>query len=102
MEYVPSKERMIKVTIAITFVLLVCIAGVMLASVLKKSSSSNNSFLQNKGNNDDLLLVQEIKWKKENGPCTFLIERHIVIKYHISSWALNDADDGPECIVNMI
>ena len=42
-------------------------------------------------------MVQEIKRKKENGTCTFLIERHIVIKYHISSWALNDADDGHEC-----
>ena len=64
---------------------------------MTKFSSSNNSFLQNKGDNDDLLLVQEIKRQKENGPCTFLIERHIVIKYHISSWALYDADDGPEC-----
>ena len=63
-----SKERMIKVTIAITFVLLVCIAGVMLASVLKKSSGDNSS-LRSKTNNDYFLLVQEIERRKENGPC---------------------------------
>ena len=71
-------------------------AGVMLASVLKKSSGDNSS-LQSKTNNDYFLLVQEIKRKKENGECTFLIDRQIVSKYNISSWALNDGDDDPEC-----
>ena len=86
-----SKEKFIKAMISITFVLLLVCIGLIWFSVLTKSPRDNSS-QQNKINNDDLLIIQEIKRKKKNGPCTFMIERQIVIKYHISSWVLNDAD----------
>ena len=47
--------------------------------------------------NDDHFIIQAIKQRKENGPCTFLIPGEIVKKYKISSWELNDGKDDPKC-----
>ena len=47
--------------------------------------------------NDDHFIIQAIKQRKGNGPCTFLIPGEIVKKYKISSWELNDGKDDPKC-----
>ena len=92
-------KRMIIAMISIMFIILLVCIGLEFDSILIEPQD-NKSSLPNQTNikyNDDHFIIQAIKRRIENGPCIFLIPREIVKEYNISSWVLNDGEDGPTC-----
>ena len=92
-------KRMIIAMISIMFIILLVCIGLEFDSILIEPQD-NKSSLPNQTNikyNDDHFIIQAIKRRIENGPCIFLIQREIVKEYNISSWVLNDGEDGPTC-----
>ena len=92
-------KRMIIAMISIMFIILLVCIGLEFDSILIEPQD-NKSSLPNQTNikyNDDHFIFQAIKRRIKNGPCIFLIPREILKEYNISSWVLNDGEDGPTC-----
>ena len=97
-----TRDGMWKVALSTFLIWLIISLSIFLIMkhVTKNHDPTKESNAENQINieyNDDHFIIQAIKQRKENGPCTFLIPGEIVKKYKISSWELNDGKDDPKC-----
>ena len=97
-----TRDGMWKVALSTFLILLMISLSIFLIMkhVTKNHDPTKESNAENQTNieyNDDHFIIQAIKQRKENGPCTFLIPQEIVRKYNISSWVLNDETGGDRC-----